>query len=60
MVREAQAEAAKAFDAMTAAAPKPGTMTTPETLKAYDEAGAKYEKAKARVTRLLKMSINAA
>jgi hypothetical protein len=60
IVRQAQAEAAAAFEAMNNAAPKLGTMTAPEALMVYNEAGAKYEKAKARVTKLLKMSVTAA
>lgn len=59
IVKQAQAEAAAAFDAMRAAAPKPGTMTTPDAFKDFNESNEKYEKAKARVTRLLKMSVAA-
>jgi len=60
VVKEAQVDAAKAFDAMNAAMPKPGTMATPESLKTFSDATTDYERKKARVTRLLNVSINAA
>jgi hypothetical protein len=60
VVKDAQAEAAKAFGAMNAAMPKPGTITTPEALKAFNNATVDYERKKARVTKLLTMSVSAA
>jgi hypothetical protein len=59
VVKEAQVEAAKAFDAMNAARPKPGTMTTAESLKAFNDATADYERKKARVTKLVNISVRA-
>ncbi len=60
VVKKAQDEAAGAFEAMNAARPGPGTMTTPESLKAFSDATAVYERKKARVTKLLNMSVGTA
>ncbi len=57
VVLEAQIARDEAFKAMNAARPRPGTMTTPESLKAFDDAKTEYERKKARVTKLLNMSV---
>ena len=46
--------------AIFVAVSKPCTTTTPEALKAFNDATADYERKKARVTKLLKMSVSAA
>lgn len=45
---------------MNAAMPKSGTMTTTEALEAFNVAEVDYERKKARVTKLLAMSVSAA
>ena len=57
VIKDAQAEATKAFEVMNTSRPKPGAMTTPEALKALNDAEADYERKRDRVTKLLKMSV---
>lgn len=45
---------------MNAARPKSGTMTTTEALETFNVADADYERKKARVTKLLAISVSAA
>jgi hypothetical protein len=59
VVKEAQAEAQQAFAAMNAARPKSGAMTTPQALEAFEEA-AEHERKRARVTKLIEMSLASA
>jgi hypothetical protein len=62
VVNEAQVEAANALDAMNTSMPKPGmpgTMTTTESFKSFNDAKADYERRKARVSKLVKMMLHA-
>ncbi|MBX9842655.1 MAG: hypothetical protein K2Z80_12700 [Xanthobacteraceae bacterium] len=59
VVKDAQAEASQAFADMNAARPKRGTMASMEEVKAFNEATATYELKKARVTKLVGMSVAA-
>jgi hypothetical protein len=59
VIKDAQAEAAEAFEAMNAARPRPGR-TTPEALRAHADASVRHRCKRDRVTKLINMTVNAA
>jgi hypothetical protein len=56
VVKEAQSDADLAFANMNAARPKPGSITTTQVLQTFNEATAEFDRKKARVAKLLKIS----